>query len=277
MLPCGVPSTPSTGATSWQIPSGECGQGPGRMPLCGSLLAEMQEQRAGMPLSPHPHPQAPPASLARLHTKGWPCPPVGLPGLAQLWHSPGHGQCPGGGQAAGWAEAQLLHTAGRALHRGGFSLPAHVVTRVTPEQELQAFLQAWGMSLGALRGHQVHSQAVPSHRSLCHGAMLGCACSLLPPLEPSPPRNKDIKMLFFMTLCFVLGGHGQLQQGAEGHTQEWEQGLGTGSSPLGVDSNWEGTLWHRSPCQRGLGFGLRTQCGQYIPAPGLAQCISVGS
>lgn len=222
-----VPPCRSAGAKSWGAPG--CPQ----------------------PLSPHPHPQAPEASMARLHTTGWPCPPVGLPGLAQLWHSRGHGHCPGPGPAAGWAPPQLLHTAGRALHRGGFSLPAHVVTTVTPKHELQALLEScvagecpwehdgWCQSCaGALRGHQVHSQAVPcpapavpSHRSLCHGAMPGCACSLPPPREPtlSPPRNKDKKILVFMTPCFVRGGHGQLQQGAEGT----HPGMGTGTGGTG--------------------------------------------
>lgn len=121
--PCWVSPCRSTGATTGGAPG--CPQ----------------------PLSPCPHPQATPASVARLHTTGWPCPPVGLPGLAQLWHSRGHGHCPGQGPAAGRAPAQLLHTAGRALRRGGFSLPAHVVTTVTHKHKLQAFPQS--CSLGA--------------------------------------------------------------------------------------------------------------------------------
>lgn len=200
------------------------------------------------PLSPHPHPQAPTASLARLHTTRWPCPPMGLPGLAQLWHSRGHGHCPGRGPAAGWAPAQLLHTAGRALHRGGFSLPAHVVTMVTANHVLRSCVAGeclWGHHgqcrsyAGALKGHWVHIQTVPSHRSLCHGAMLGCACSLPHPRMPtrSPLRNKDTKMLFFMTPCFVLGGHGQLQQGADGTAPG--MGTGTGGAGSGLQSPWD--------------------------------------
>lgn len=92
------------------------------------------------PSHPRPHPQAPAAGLAWIHATRRPCPPAGLPGLAQLRPRGGSGRPPWRGEAAGRAAAQLLPGAGGALRGGGFPVPAHVVTPslVTPHPRAPA-------------------------------------------------------------------------------------------------------------------------------------------